>query len=158
MSSYGKVWASPLIQQERIHLQCRRFGRSHGFDPWVRSPGEGKGNPPQYSCLENPMDRGAWEATVHGVTKSWTWLSNQANNSGRVRFSSTQMHNLLGQTFHLLEEKQEVCEDGPHTLYLHVLPWLWEFWPTIKIKTAKPEAGCFYLPVQLPRAGLCSGS
>ena len=29
----------------------------------------------QYSCLENPMDRGAWWATVHGVTKSWTWLS-----------------------------------------------------------------------------------
>ena len=34
-----------------------------------RSPGEGNGNPLQYSCLENPMDRGAWRATVHGVTK-----------------------------------------------------------------------------------------
>ena len=41
-----------------------------------RSPGEGNGNPLQYSCLENPMDRGAWWATVHGVTKSWTRLSN----------------------------------------------------------------------------------
>ena len=40
-----------------------------------RSPGEGNGNPLQYSCLENPMDRGAWRATVHGVTKSWTQLS-----------------------------------------------------------------------------------
>ena len=37
-----------------------------------RSPGEGNGNPLQYSCLENPMDGGAWWATVHGVTKSWT--------------------------------------------------------------------------------------
>ena len=37
-----------------------------------RSPGEGHGNPLQYSCLENPMDRGAWWAVVHGVTKSWT--------------------------------------------------------------------------------------
>ena len=37
-----------------------------------RSPGEGNGNPLQYSCLENPMDRGAWRATVHGVAKSWT--------------------------------------------------------------------------------------
>ena len=37
-----------------------------------RSPGEGKGYPLQYSGLENPMDRGAWWATVHGVTKSWT--------------------------------------------------------------------------------------
>ena len=34
-----------------------------------RSPGGGNGNPLQYSCLENPMDRGAWQATVHGVTK-----------------------------------------------------------------------------------------
>ena len=37
-----------------------------------RSPGEGNGNPLQYFCLENSMDRGAWWATVHGVTKSWT--------------------------------------------------------------------------------------
>ena len=36
---------------------------------------EGNGNPLQYSCLENHMDRGAWWATVHEVTKSWTWLS-----------------------------------------------------------------------------------
>ena len=37
-----------------------------------RSPGEENGNPLQYSCLENPMDRGAWRATVHRVAKSWT--------------------------------------------------------------------------------------
>ena len=37
--------------------------------------GEGNGNPLQYSCLENPMDRGAWWAAVHGVAKSWTRLS-----------------------------------------------------------------------------------
>ena len=40
-----------------------------------RSPGEGNGNPLQYSCLDNPMDGGAWRAIVHGVTKSWTLLS-----------------------------------------------------------------------------------
>ena len=40
-----------------------------------RSPGEGHGDPLQYSCLENPMDRRAWQATVHGVTKSHTRLS-----------------------------------------------------------------------------------
>ena len=39
---------------------------------WERSPGEGNGSPLQYSCLENPMDRGAWWATVHRVAKSWT--------------------------------------------------------------------------------------
>ena len=37
-----------------------------------RSPGEGNGNPLQYSCLENPMDKGAWQATVHGAAKSQT--------------------------------------------------------------------------------------
>ena len=41
-----------------------------------RSPGEGNGSPLQYSCLENPIDGGAWQATVHGVTKSQTRLSN----------------------------------------------------------------------------------
>ena len=40
-----------------------------------RCPGEGNVNPLQHSCLENPMDRGAWRAIVHGITKSWTRLS-----------------------------------------------------------------------------------
>ena len=40
------------------------------------SPGGGHGNPLQYACLENSIDRGAWWATVHGVAKSWTRLSN----------------------------------------------------------------------------------
>ena len=38
-----------------------------------RSPGRRRGNPLQYSCLKDPVDRGAWRATVHGVIKSWTW-------------------------------------------------------------------------------------
>ena len=51
-------------------MQCRRHGRSHGFDVWVRKiPGEGYGNSLQYSCLKDLVDRGAWQATVHGVTK-----------------------------------------------------------------------------------------
>ena len=46
-----------------ICLQCRR----PGFDPWVgQTPGEGNGSPLQYCYLENPMDRGAWQAAVHG--------------------------------------------------------------------------------------------
>ena len=51
--------------------QCRR----HSVPGLGRSPGEGNDNPLQYSCLENPMDRGAWQATVHGVEKSWTQLN-----------------------------------------------------------------------------------
>ena len=44
----------------------------------ARFPGGGNGNPLQYSCLENPMDRGAWWATVHGFAKSWTLLNRHA--------------------------------------------------------------------------------
>ena len=51
-----------------------------------RSPGERNGNPFQYPCLENSMDEGAWQATVHGVTKSLTRLSNF---SFRIREGST---------------------------------------------------------------------
>ena len=47
--------------------------RNVGLIPGLgRSPGEGHGNPLLDSCLENPMDKGAWSATVHGVAKSWT--------------------------------------------------------------------------------------
>ena len=42
-----------------------------------RSLGEGNGNPLQCSCLENPMDRGACQASIHGVAKSWTWFSDK---------------------------------------------------------------------------------
>ena len=47
-----------------------------------RSPGGGNGNPLQYSFLENPMDRGAWQAVVHGVTKNWTRLSTAQHKRG----------------------------------------------------------------------------
>ena len=47
---------------------------------WGKSSGEGDGNPVQYSCLGNPMDRGAWHATVQGVAKNLTQLSRQACN------------------------------------------------------------------------------
>ena len=53
------------------HRQHRRHGSGS-------SPGGGNGNPLQYACLRNPMDRGAWWAKVHGVAKHRTWLSNQA--------------------------------------------------------------------------------
>ena len=69
-----------------------------------RSPGEGNGNPLQYSCLENPMDRGAWWATVHGVAKSQTRLGD---------FTFTQM-------------KREERQPGNCFGLLHVL-WFSDF-------------------------------
>ena len=59
--------------------QCRRFKRC-GFNPWVgKIPEIGNGNAFQYSCLGNPMDRGAWRATVHGFAKSQTQLSSHTH-------------------------------------------------------------------------------
>ena len=51
-------------------------GEANSIKKLRRSPGEGNGNPLPYSCLRNPMDRGAWRATIYGVIKSWTQLSN----------------------------------------------------------------------------------
>ena len=66
---------------------------------WGRSPGKGNGNPLQYSGLGNPMDREAWWATVHGVAKSWTRVSDftftwGAQVSSSERVSEEQKHSL----------------------------------------------------------------
>ena len=59
--------------------------RDNVYDPWAgKIPGEGNGNPLQYSCLENPMDRGAWQATVHRVTNSWMWLKQPSTQKAHV--------------------------------------------------------------------------
>ena len=61
----------PSVKDPRANAAVLRRGKC---DPWVeRSAGEGNGSPPQCSCLENPMDRGAWWATV------WTWWSDWAH-------------------------------------------------------------------------------
>ena len=59
-------------------LMVKNPPANSGDAGWIpgsgRSPGEGNDNPLQYSCLENPMDRGVWQATVLGIAKSWTQL------------------------------------------------------------------------------------
>ena len=73
LSGILAVLGFPSGWDSRVCLQCRR----PVFSPWVGwSTGEGNGYPPQYSFLDNSMDRGAWWTTVHEVTKSQT----QANN------------------------------------------------------------------------------
>ena len=57
------------------NCQCTRHKRHESVPGLGRSPGGRHSNPLQYSCLENPMDRGVWWATVHGVTKSQTRLN-----------------------------------------------------------------------------------
>ena len=77
----GSPWASPVAQWSRIHLPVQEMGSVPGSG---RSPGEGNGNPLQYSCLENSTDRGAWQATVHGVTESQIRLK-QLNNTSNTK-------------------------------------------------------------------------
>ena len=62
----------PFPGEKRLAYNAGALGSVPGSG---RSPGEGNGNPLQHSCLENPTDRGAWWATVHGVAKSPTGLS-----------------------------------------------------------------------------------
>ena len=62
---------------------------------WGRSLGGGNGNPLQYSCLENPMDGGAWWATVHWVAKSQILLSNLTNLTVKKDHESTHKNDLF---------------------------------------------------------------
>ena len=57
-----------------------------------RCPGEGNGNPVHYSCLENSMNREAWWAKVHGVTKSWRWLSDSLLHPNCILSLVAQLH------------------------------------------------------------------
>ena len=68
-----KMWGFPHGSHGRESAWSA--GDSVSISGSGRSPGEGNGNPLQHSCLENPMDRGAWQATVLGVAKRWTQLS-----------------------------------------------------------------------------------
>ena len=63
-----------------------------------RSLGEGHGNPLQYSCLENPMDRGACQATVHGVTKNWTLLKQLTTHAWGVSWNVGFLDLILGKS------------------------------------------------------------
>ena len=73
MSIYHVDWASQVALVVKNLPANAGDIRDAGLIPGLeRSPGGGHGNPLQYSCLENPTDRGTWWATVHGVIKSQT--------------------------------------------------------------------------------------
>ena len=69
MCTQGAALGGSVVKNPTVNAgDIRDVGSIPG---WGRSPG-GNGNPLQYYCLENPMDREAWQATVHGVTMNWT--------------------------------------------------------------------------------------
>ena len=85
------------------------------------SPGEGNNNLLQLSCLKNPMDRGAWWATVHGVTKSWTPVSMYSLRS----FSSVQSsHSVVSSSFrpHGLPHTRPPCPSPTPRVYSNLCP------------------------------------
>ena len=75
LNPFSGIW-TPTYQGfpggSEVKASARNAGDLGSIPGLGKSPGEGNGNPLQYSCLENPMDGGAWQATVHGVAKSWT--------------------------------------------------------------------------------------
>ena len=107
-----------------------------------KSSGGGNGNPLQYSCLKNPMDRGAWRATVQRVTKSWTQLSEHKTQRFCKSKSSLRMgaHDLQGPHLSLLLQQALLFSPLPETSFswhmgllkwpgswsdsLDILPWL----------------------------------
>ena len=76
--SFAIIWRFPPCSSVGKESACKAGDPAmQSFIPgWGRSPGEGNGNPLQFSCLKNPMDRGAWRAKVDRVAKSRTQLSN----------------------------------------------------------------------------------
>ena len=92
-----------------------------------RSPGEGDGNPLQYSCLENPMDRGAWWAIVYGVTKSLTWLKGLSTHESIKKQKMTDKHENTQNVFQLFTNYVQVTKvplfqtSGQNVLKLRII-------------------------------------
>ena len=96
-----------------------------------RPPGGGHGNPLQYSCLEKPMDRGVWRATVHRFTQSWTWLKQL---STHAQFSSfDQWRNWSTERFSSLPKVTQIVINkvGIHTQAVGVQRPC--FWPDTRL-------------------------
>ena len=107
----------------RSHLSMQETKRDMGSVPGLgRSPGGEHGNPLQYSCLENPMDRGAWRATVHRVTKSHTQLKQFSTHTHTctVLFFFLCILCSFPEAHHLLEAS---CSQSPEQVSLAVI-WL----------------------------------
>ena len=125
--NYWVGWASPVAQTVKNlpamkETQIRSLG-------WEDSPGEGNDDPLQYSYLENSMDRGAWRATVHGVTKSRTQLSNFTHTHTHTPlYLSPDMWTLrserprVGKECKIQEEQKQWEKTSPHTVTTQTEP------------------------------------
>ena len=97
----GLTW---WLSDKKPTCQCRRCV----FNPWVgKTPGEANSNPLQYSCLGNPLDRGAWWAVVHRVIRSW-------------RLNSNNISSTYHSTWHIISTQKHILKKYS---YLHIKYW-----------------------------------
>ena len=104
----GYDWATSLSLSLRVFpdgSEVKNAGDTGLIPGLGRSPGEGNGNPLQYSCLENPVDRGTWWATVYRVSKSQTWLSEQKSTIEYVVHYGFFINDLYNVEFHSMADK-----------------------------------------------------
>ena len=113
---------------------------------WGRSCGDGNGNPLQYSCLENPTDRGAWQAPVSRVTESQTRLSSWAQPLGNFSSRWTRMGTQLS-----VVPSQTPGSKLP--IYVH-LSWFWDFTCLLEELNTLDLGHEFFLKVRLKISGL----
>jgi len=121
---------------------------------WARSPGGGRDNPDQYSCLKNPMDRGAWQATVHRLSKSQTWLKQLSTHPRilsyhtlSVLFSLATVWNLTSLFYalnfnkfsHPINVSIQLVQSLSHVL-LKIVPISWQ--QTSTVPTSPNKAQC----------------
>ena len=100
--------------------------RDAGLIPgYGRSSGVGNGNPLQFSCLKNSIDREAWQAIVHGVTKSQVWLRHTCAHARARTHTHTHTHPILALCWLLSKKPHEW-----HLLYMFWTPWLFVCVPT----------------------------
>ena len=106
------------LSSKKVCLQCKKQRRHSSIPGLGRYPVGENSNALQYSCLENPMDRGALQATVHRVAKTWTQLSDWAHTSPKVK---------------------GICLETVFVLKLQIQPFPGSpGWPTCRIQSYEP--------------------
>ena len=87
-------WAEVALAVKNLPAHAGDVRDVGSIPGWGRFPGGGHGSPLQCSCLESPMDRGAWRATVHRVVKSWTRVKQLSTHAYRTHIQKTNFQNV----------------------------------------------------------------
>ena len=142
------LWASQvMLVVKNLPANAGAAGDTGSISGSGRSPGEGNGNPPQYSCGDNPTDRGDWRAAVHGVAKSQTRLKQFSSSS-----SSSSRASLVAQMVKNLSAMQET----PFDPWVGKIPWRRKWQPTpvfLPGKSHGERSLAGYSPQQVTKVG-----